>query len=434
MKIIIIGGGAAGFFAAAACAEANPDAEITILEKSKRVLEKVKISGGGRCNLTHACWTPRELIAYYPRGGKELLGPFHTFCTGDTVGWFADRGVDTKIEEDGRMFPVTDRSSSVMDCLMDTVRNAGVKVQLSSRVSGLIPPGEQGSGSGAAAPGAQASPSAPQGAHQDKWTIVFPDRPAIHADRVMLATGSSPQVWKMLERIGLPIVPPVPSLFTFNIKDSRIEGLAGLSVPKAEVRILKTKFKASGPLLVTHWGMSGPAVLKLSAFAARELNAKNYEFSISVNWVESKSTERIREEIGQFREQHPRKQAGTINPFGLPQRLWHKLLGGAGISPTANWAETGKKALDKLARECGEGHYQVKGKSTFKEEFVTAGGVDLKAINFKRFECKQHPGLFLAGEVLNIDAVTGGFNFQAAWTGGYIAGKAMAELPDPHNL
>ena len=403
--IIIIGGGAAGFFAAANCAQTQPNARITILEKSKRILEKVKISGGGRCNLTHACWTPRELIAHYPRGGKELLGPFHTFCTGDTVGWFGDRGVETKIEEDGRMFPVTDSSMTVVECLVNEAGNAGVKVLTSHRVSGLVPPEHPGG----------------------KWAVVFPDKPAMYADKVMMATGSSPQVWKMLERLGLKIVEPVPSLFTFNIKDKRIEGLAGISVPMAEVRILGTRFKESGPLLITHWGMSGPAVLKLSAWAARELNQKDYDFRIAINWAAGMPVERIREELEAFKAANPRKQVGTQNPFGLPGRLWHAFIQAAGLKREGNWAETGKKGLDKCSREIGFGEFQVKGKSTFKEEFVTAGGVDLKEINFKRFESKKHPGLFLAGEVLNIDAVTGGFNFQAAWTGGYVGGLAMSE-------
>ena len=403
-EIIIIGGGAAGFFAAATCIEANPEANITILEKSKRFLEKVKISGGGRCNLTHAIWTPKELTAFYPRGGRELLGPFHTFCTGDTVGWFEDRGVPTKIEEDGRMFPASDDSKSVIEALMKAVIGKGVTVQTSSRVSGLL------------------APEVPGG----KWSVLFPDQPARYVDKVMVATGSSPQVWKILARLGLKIVPPVPSLFTFNIQDPRIEGLAGISVPEAMVKIEGTKFVASGPLLVTHWGMSGPAVLKLSAWAARELNEKDYQFNISVNWVGGMHQDRIKETLVQFKDENSKKQVGTANPFGLPGRLWHALISGAGIPLDRKWAELGKKMLEKLIRELGGGRYEVNGKSTFKEEFVTAGGVDLKEINFKRFECKKHPGLFMAGEVLNIDAVTGGFNFQAAWTGGYIAGKAMA--------
>lgn len=405
--IIIIGGGAAGFFAAAACSAANPNAKVTILEKSKRILEKVKISGGGRCNLTHAVWTPRELIAFYPRGGRELRGPFHTFCTGDTVAWFEERGVETKIEADGRMFPVSDDSDSVVEALVKEAFKGNVKVEISSRVSSIVPPETSGG----------------------KWTIVFPDRPARYVDKVMMATGSSPQVWKMLERIGLPIVPPVPSLFTFNIKDDRIEGLAGVSVPMAQVKILGTKFKDMGPLLITHWGMSGPAVLKLSAWAARELNEKGYDFTIMVNWAEGKSTEQIRQEIGQFKNQNARKKVGTLNPFGIPGRLWLRFVEAARLNQKGNWGDVSNKQLDKLSREVGEGQYAVKGKSTFKEEFVTAGGIDLKEVNFKRFESKTHPGLFFAGEVLNIDAVTGGFNFQAAWTGGFIAGNAMAETP-----
>ncbi|MCB0572226.1 MAG: NAD(P)/FAD-dependent oxidoreductase [Phaeodactylibacter sp.] len=403
-RVIIIGGGAAGFFAAIRFAELAPEAETRILEAGREVLGKVKISGGGRCNLTHACFVPKELSKFYPRGERELIGPFHRFCSGDTVDWFEKRGVPTKIEEDGRMFPVTDNSQTIIDCLWDAARNAGVQAHLQQRVHLLEPPGE------------------PHG----HW-LVHTKENRYTADAVMIAAGSSPAMWKLLGALGHTIVEPVPSLFTFNIRDARIEGLQGLSVPKATVYVQGAKLQASGPLLITHWGMSGPAILRLSAWGARELAKLNYTFTVRVNWL-GQSLEQVREVLDGQRQDTPKKQIQANPLFALPTRLWRSLTTGAGIDEQLRWAELGNKGLGRLAEELVNGVYAVEGKSTFKEEFVTAGGVSLREIDFKTFQSKLFPGLFFAGEVLDIDAITGGFNFQAAWTGGWIAGEAMAAL------
>lgn len=404
-RIVVIGGGAAGFFGAIRCAELNPEAEVIILEAGKEALNKVRISGGGRCNVTHACFVPKDLSKNYPRGERELIGPFHRFSTGDTIEWFEKRGVPTKIEEDGRMFPTTDKSQTIIDCLQDSARKAGVKVLMQQRVHQLEPPAEG----------------------RAHW-LVHTKAHSYPADAVLIATGSSPAVWKMLAGLGHHIIDPVPSLFTFNIKDPRIEGLPGVSVPKAEVKVQGSKLSATGPLLITHWGMSGPAILRLSAWGARELAARQYHFTIRVNWV-NRHVEQVREELESLRREEPKKQPFANPQFGLPARLWRSLLSHAGIPEQARWAELGKKAMNKLTEELAQGSYTVNGKSTFKEEFVTAGGVSLKEVDFKTFQSKLFSGLFFAGEVLDIDAITGGFNFQAAWTGGWIAGSSLIRDP-----
>jgi predicted Rossmann fold flavoprotein len=403
MNIVVIGGGAAGFFGAIRAAECNPSARVLILERGKDVLSKVRVSGGGRCNLTHACFVPKELVTYYPRGGKELLGPFHVFGCGDTVAWFEGRGVKTKIEEDGRMFPVSNKSQSVIDCLQVSADNAGVGVLLHQRVEDLVPP---------AAPGGI-------------WKVVCKDG-AYEADRVLVAAGSSPAIWEILAQLGLQIVEPVPSLFTFHIQDERIADLPGVSLPLATAQVEGTKLEASGPLLITHWGLSGPAILKLSAWGARELHQKSHRFTLKVNWIREK-TETCKTDLEEQKQTAPRQLVAPQPLFGLPSRLWKRLLHAAGIGEEKRWADTSKKELQHLAEQLTACRFQVTGKSTFKDEFVTAGGVDLREINFKTFESKRLPGLFFAGEILNIDAITGGFNFQAAWTGGWIAGEAMAQ-------
>ncbi len=402
--IIIIGGGAAGFFTAIRAAECDPDAQVIILEKSKDVLGKVKVSGGGRCNLTHACFIPRELSKFYPRGEKELLGPFNRFACGDTIDWFEKRGVTTKIEEDGRMFPTSDDSQTVIDCLWSAARKAGVKVYTNTPLKSIKAPTQVG-----------------------KTWVIETNNQTLHANKVMLATGSAPSMWDLLAKLGHQIVPPVPSLFTFNIKDPRLSDLLGVSVPLAEVQVDGQKLRSSGPLLITHWGLSGPAILKLSAWGARELAALNYRFGVRVNWIMSK-LESTREDLETLKQEDGRKMVMANAQFGLANRLWKRLVQAAGIREDKRWADLSKKEIQALAEELTQGRFQVNGKSTFKEEFVTAGGVDLKEVDFKTFESKLFPGLFFAGEVLNIDAITGGFNFQAAWTGGWIAGEAMAKL------
>ena len=404
--IIIIGGGAAGFFTAIRAAECDPGAQVIILEKSKDVLGKVKVSGGGRCNLTHACFIPRELSKFYPRGEKELLGPFNRFACGDTIDWFEKRGVSTKIEEDGRMFPTSDDSQTVIDCLWSAARKAGVKVYTNTPLKNIKAPTLAGK----------------------TWAIET-NHQTLHAHKLMLATGSSPSMWDLLAQLGHQIVPPVPSLFTFNIKDARLSDLLGVSVPLAEVQVEGQKLRSSGPLLITHWGLSGPAILKLSAWGARELAALNYRFIVRVNWIMSK-TESTREDLEALKQEDGRKMVMANAQFGLANRLWKRLVQAAGIREDKRWADLSKKEIQALSEELTQGRFQVNGKSTFKEEFVTAGGVDLKEVDFKTFESKLFPGLFFAGEVLNIDAITGGFNFQAAWTGGWIAGEAMAKLEE----
>lgn len=410
-KIVIIGGGAAGFFAAITCAESNPNTEVIIVERGKEVLRKVKISGGGRCNVTHAIWTPRELVKNYPRGAKALMSPFSKFCTGDTVDWYSKRGVETKIEDDGRMFPVSNSSQSIVDCLWKSAKRAGVKVYTSARVEAIIAPNENNA----------------------SWKIKMNrGETTLYPDKILVATGSNPKVWDMVKDLGHTIVPPVPSLFTFNIKDTRIKDLLGISMPNVEVRIndikrSKNDRTANGSLLITHWGMSGPAILKLSAITARELHEKNYHFDITVNWRYGYSLQETLEDLEDIAQVNAKKLVRSQAQFGFPARLWVRLVAAAEIPDDRRWGEVSKKMKNKLALETSQANFQVKGKSTFKEEFVTAGGVELDEVNFQRFESKIHKNLHFAGEVLNIDAVTGGFNFQAAWTGGYLAGLALAE-------
>ena len=399
-KVVIIGGGAAGFFTAINAKEQNPDLDIVILEKGKEVLQKVKISGGGRCNVTHACFEPKELVKFYPRGEKELLGPFHTFMTGDTFEWFDDRGVPLKIESDNRVFPEANTSQEIIDCFQKAVDTLGIKVLKNQGVHTVCK-------------------------KEDQW-IVSTKHEDFTADTLVIAAGSSKKVWELVETLDHTVVQPVPSLFTFNIKDKRIIDLLGISVPAATVQIVGTKLAASGPLLITHWGMSGPAVLKLSAFGARILAEKGYQYNVEVNWL-SRPTDKIVNVLLNLKKKQPKKQVFLKSPFTeIPRRLWERLVAASDISETFKWADLSHMHIETLANQLTKGVFNANGKSTFKEEFVTAGGIDLKEINFKRFESRKHSKLFFVGEVLNIDAVTGGFNFQNAWTGGFIAATAIA--------
>ena len=401
MKIIVIGGGAAGFFAAITAAEAHPKADIIILERGQDVLQKVKISGGGRCNVTHACFMPRELAKNYPRGERELMSPFSKFAAGDTIEWFEKRGVDLKIEEDGRMFPVSDDSQTIVDCLMNTATRRGVKILRGYRVDDLALDA------------------------LGKWQISTPEC-RFQADKVLLATGSSTAVWSLLERLGHTIVKPVPSLFTFNIKDERLKDLLGISVPNAVVSVENEKLSETGPLLITHWGVSGPAILRLSAWGARVLNKRNYHFTIKINWINNYTFKDVEETLNDCKSNlYPKKYVSNTPQYELPNRLWQRLIAASEISETMRWADLSKRHIQNLANQITQGIYEVRGKSTFKEEFVTAGGVRLDEVNFKTFESKLLPNLYFAGEVLDIDAITGGFNFQAAWSGAWTAGNAM---------
>jgi hypothetical protein len=397
--IIIVGGGAAGFFTAINIAEKNKHLKIAILERGKEVLSKVRISGGGRCNVTHACFIPNDLVKFYPRGEKELRGPFHQFCSGDTIEWFENHGVELKIEEDGRMFPVSNSSQTIIDCFIENTNKLGIQVLTGQSVQSLF--------------------------QTEEFWKVETNKETFACQKLIIAAGSNPKVWEMLTGLGHSIVPPVPSLFTFNIKDNRIKDLMGLSAI-ATVKVKGTKLSATGPLLITHWGMSGPGILRLSAWGARTLSDKNYQFTIIVNWLNDIDFEEAIETIKQLKNEHSKKMIVKKSPFDFPNRLWESLVLAADISEETKWADLTKKYIHALAEQLTNGSFQVNGKSTFKEEFVTAGGVDLKEINFKTMESKIVPNVFLAGEVLNIDAITGGFNFQNAWTNGFIISDAIS--------
>ena len=397
---MIIGGGAAGFFTAINAKEMNPELDITILEKGKEVLQKVKISGGGRCNVTHACFEPKELVQFYPRGEKELLGPFHQFMTGDTFEWFENNGIPLKIEKDNRVFPESNSSQTIIDCFLNKTKRLGIPVLKNHGVTTIQK-------------------------QANSWLVITKEKQFV-CDAVVMAAGSSKKVWELSKSLDHSIISPVPSLFTFNIKDTRIKDLLGISVPNATVQLVDTNLEASGPLLITHWGMSGPAILKLSAFGARVLAKKNYEYKVQVDWL-SRPTNKIVNVLLNLKKKHSKKQVIVKSPFEeIPKRLWERFVLASKIKTTFNWADVSHDQIDALANQLTKSVFTAKGKSTFKEEFVTAGGVDLKEINFKNFESKLHKNLFFVGEVLNIDAVTGGFNFQNAWTGGWLCAKALA--------
>ena len=395
---LIVGGGAAGFFTAINIVERNPKAKVAILERGAEVLGKVRISGGGRCNVTHACFEPNELVKFYPRGEKELRGPFHQFCSGDTIEWFERHGVALKIEDDGRMFPVSNSSQTIIDCFLKATQQLGIKVLTGQSVQSIF--------------------------KKDNYWKIDTQNQNYQAENLILATGSNPKIWEMLQEFGHAIIPPVPSLFTFNSKDPRIKELPGVSA-KVTVRVKDTKLEATGPLLITHWGMSGPAILKLSAWGARILHDKNYQFTLLVNWLNTIDTEEAIAQLKTLKQEQAKKTVAKKSPFELTNRLWESLVLAAGISTETKWADLSKTQLQHLAQQLTNGVFQINGKSTFKEEFVTAGGIDLKEINFKSMESKIHPNLYFAGEIVNIDAITGGFNFQNAWTSGFIVANAV---------
>ena len=397
--ILIIGGGAAGFFTAINVVENNPTLKVAILERGKSVLEKVRISGGGRCNVTHACFIPNDLVKFYPRGEKELRGPFHQFCSGDTIEWFEKHGVTLKIEEDGRMFPESDSSQTIIDCFTKATKDLGIDILTSQSVQSIY--------------------------QTETHFKVQTNSDTFLAEKIVMTTGSNPKIWEMLENLGHSIVSAVPSLFTFNVKDARIKDLMGLST-FASVKVKKSKLEASGPLLITHWGMSGPGILRLSAWGARELFDKNYHFAILVNWLNETTFEDCVDLLKEIKLENAKKVVAKKAPFEMPNRLWERLVLASGISEETKWADCNKVQLNALANQLTNGEFQVNGKSTFKEEFVTAGGIDLKEVNFKTMESKIIPNLYFAGEILNIDAITGGFNFQNAWTGGFIVAQSIS--------
>lgn len=395
--VFVVGGGAAGFFAAITAAEAG--ASVTLLERGATVLAKVKISGGGRCNVTHACFDPKQLVQHYPRGGRELLGPFHHFQPRDTMAWFQDRGVDLKTEPDGRVFPVTDQSQTIIDALVRSARTAGVNVRVG--VSSLT--------------------------IEKRADGFFVNQgEALRADRLLLATGSGTQGHAWAQALGHTLVDPVPSLFTFSVPDPRLKGLAGVSVPHADLVLANGGLRSSGPMIITHQGLSGPAVLKLSAWAARVLHEKRYKADLRINWVglsEPDALKRIKETKAFF----PRQEVRVRPAFEVPRRLWERLVAAAVSDPHRRWADASSAEQGRLAAQLTRGDFAVVGKGTFKEEFVTAGGVALNEVNFSTMESRLCPKLFFAGEVLDVDGLTGGFNFQSAWTTGWLAGRAMAD-------
>jgi predicted Rossmann fold flavoprotein len=394
---IVIGGGAAGYFAAINAAEKHPNLKVIILEASAKVLQKVKVSGGGRCNVTHACFEPKELVKNYPRGQKEMLGPFHQFMTGDTLQWFEERGVSLKIEDDNRVFPKSNSSQNIIDCFLGLADKYAVELLTNHRVSSIKKEGLL-------------------------FKILTPQK-TFTADYLLIATGSTPKMFPIIKDLGHEIITPIPSLFTFNITDKRLKDNMGLSVPFGRVKVTNTKLEAQGPILITHWGLSGPAILKLSAWGAIDLHQKKYQFEIEVNWLDKKQ-DTVLNLLTIHKKEHPKKQIYLYSPFKeIPKRLWQMLFKASEIQEQTTWAQLSNNQLQNLVKQLTKSIFKVTGKSTFKEEFVTAGGVNLKEINFKRFESKLHKNLFFAGEVLNIDAITGGFNFQNAWTGAWIVGQ-----------
>lgn len=417
--VIIVGGGAAGFYTAIHIAELDPTLKIAIFERGKNVLSKVKVSGGGRCNVTHGEFSPSELVLNYPRGKKELLGPFHVHGPGDVMEFFEQRGVPLKIEEDGRVFPVSNNSQSIIDCLVTEAQKLGVQILKNSAVKQLTKLQDDST-----------------------WQVTTMNK-HYQSKNLVVAAGSSLKAWSFLEDLGHTIIPPVPSLFTFNVRDPRLAEIQGVStfasvqVPPKKIFSSKVALnlksapreepvlQAEGDVLVTHWGLSGPAILRLSAWGANILNEYQYNFKIKVNWTPEYTLGSMEGFLREIKEVEARKTVIRTRAVNLPKRLWAKLVHAAGIETNVRWAEVTKEMLQSLAKELTEGTYRVIGKSTFKEEFVTAGGIDLKEINFKTFGSKIHPNLFFAGEIINVDAITGGFNFQNAWTGAYIAAQAI---------
>lgn len=400
--VCVIGGGAAGFFGAITCAENFPEAKVIILEQNQTVLNKVKISGGGRCNVTHACFDPKELVGFYPRGNKELLGPFHKFQPGDTFDWFERRGVELKIEKDNRVFPVTDKSATIIDSLIDSARDLNIQIWNSTKILGL------------------------SATESHKWHLRTSNGHTIVADVVLIATGSSPAVWEVLSEYH-EIIDPVPSLFTFNIQHAILKDLQGISLEHAEIHLKGQKLSTEGPLLITHWGLSGPAVLKMSAWGARLFHAMNYRFGITINWTGQ--AEHVVEKILKEQTFQSSKKLILNTPvLGIPSRLWRRLMEYIKVQDTMLWSQADGYQLEQIRKVLCRCSFNVNGKSTFKDEFVTAGGVTLEEVDFRTMSSKKAKNLFFAGEVLDIDALTGGFNFQAAWTTGYLAGNGMARL------
>lgn len=402
-SVIVVGGGAAGFFGAIACAEVCPTTRVTLLEATAEPLTKVRISGGGRCNVTHHCFDPALLVHHYPRGGRALRGAFSRFQPQDTVNWYAERGVRLKTEADGRMFPTTDDSSTIINCLIAEAQRVGVSWRTKAAVSSV-----QRTDHG--------------------FTVTLRSQRVLQCDRLLLATGSSPQGHRLAASLGHTVEPSVPSLFTFNIHDPALQALAGVSVDPVESRLLVANAKPLtqvGPLLITHWGVSGPAVLKLSAWGARLLHQAHYQGTLHINWLPAYNPDQLRQRLQEARQIAAKRAIANYCPFEVPKRLWCYWVQHSGLEETTTWSNLPKKALNRLVDTIHRGTFHISGKGRFKDEFVTCGGVRLSEINFKTMESRCCPGLFLAGEMLDIDGVTGGFNFQSAWTTGWLAGQTL---------
>ncbi len=399
-RVAVIGGGAAGFFAALSASEHEPSCAVVLFEKSDKVLAKVKVSGGGRCNVTNATFKTGQLIKNYPRGSKPLRKTFPQFETQDTVDWFTSRGVKLKTESDGRMFPASDSSQSIIDCLMAQVHKAGIEIRMRTPVKSITP--------------------------QDDGILVNEEA----FDAVIVATGGSPKSsgFDWLAALGHSITQPVPSLFTFNMPEETVKEMMGLVVKKALVRIQGTKLSHQGPVLITHWGMSGPAVLKLSAWGARELQSRGYAFNIQVNWIGIANEIEVNEHLNAWLPTNRKKKLANACPFDLPKNFWLYLIGKAELSSDSLWLEMSKKSRNKLINTLLNDIYAVKGKTTFKEEFVTCGGINTSEVDFQTMQSCMIPRLYFAGEVLDVDGITGGFNFQAAWSTGFVAGKNAVRI------
>jgi predicted Rossmann fold flavoprotein len=406
-KVVIIGGGAAGIFAAAVLSEISNSLEIIVLEKTRQLLSKVRISGGGRCNVTHSQFDPKKLIANYPRGSKELLGPFYAFQPQDTIAWFNRCGVELKTEEDGRIFPITDHSSTIIHCLLNAAKEGGVNIRCEHMVRSIQK-------------------------QEGGFKLLLDKQENIECDTLILATGSNPHGHELAASLGHLIVEPVPSLFTFNVPSSSMLDLAGISVLDAELSLKSIPWKQRGNLLLTHWGFSGPAALKLSAWAARELCACNYRTDLYINWVPSLTKEEVFHHLVSYKKQKPLKAFDHENPFHLPINLWKRLITLAGVPLKEPIGHVPDKSIKNLCQWLTASTFPVEGKTTYKSEFVTCGGVQLKEVDFKTMQSRLIPHLFFAGEILDIDGVTGGFNFQNAWTTAYLAatciGNSYTEL------
>jgi len=407
-KLIVIGGGAAGFFCAVNAAAQNQELEVTLIEKSNKLLSKVRVSGGGRCNVTHACDSISEMIKKYPRGEKFLKQAFHHFFTSDTIEWFEKRNVKLKTEADGRMFPESNSSETIINCLLQEANKNKVVILMNReivKVERIFIEQEK-----------------------NQFQLLSKDGAILEADFVCIACGGfhKPEQYKWLSELGHSFESPIPSLFTFNVPKNPISELMGISVENVQVKINGTKFSQSGPILITHWGFSGPAVLKLSAFAAKELFSKNYDFSISINWLKDYHENSLLEKLKLIRHELASKKIINKNPFNLPQRLWEYHLMQCEINAEIRWADLPAKQQNQLAKQLCAQQFQVKGKTTFKEEFVTAGGIKLNEIDANTMQSKIVPNFFFAGEIMDVDGITGGFNFQHAWTSGWIAARSIA--------